>query len=273
MLASTTLCADTIPNSLRKSLLFHATFDGGTDAVYARGDKKIYSAPSYKPGEQAKSRPGLGDVDVELAREKGVQGDALRFRSVNTKALFYQAQRNVDYKPSGWNGTASFWLCVDPQTDLTGYSDPIQITDKAYNDAAIWVDFSKDERPRHFRLGVFGNLRAWNPENLPADKYPKFMERLVVVKNPPFSRDRWTHVVVTWTRLGGNSPAKASLYLDGKLMGTADNITEAFTIQPDNFKLRIGVNYAGLFDEFAIFDRPLTDSEVAELHRAAGTLR
>ena len=65
-----------------------------------------------------------------------------------------------------------------------------QITDKAYNNSAIWVDFTKDERPRHFRLGVFGELKSWNPNNLPGDKNPAFGARLVVEPKHPFARDR-----------------------------------------------------------------------------------
>ena len=63
-----------------------------------------------------------------------------------------------------------------------GFCDPIQITDKAYNDSAIWADFTKDDKPRHFRLGVFGALKSWNPENLPTDRNSVFLKRLVVVK-------------------------------------------------------------------------------------------
>jgi hypothetical protein len=36
--------------------------------------------------------------------------------------------------------------------------------------------------------------------------------------------------------------------------------------------IRLGVNYAGLWDELAIFNRALTDREVAELHAVKGGL-
>src|SRR4051812_43147872 len=251
------------PDSLRKALLLYAPFDGHADARYARGDARIYSAPDYKSLGQAE--PGLGRADVEIAPKEGVHGDALRFRSVNRAALFLKAAGNTSYSSDGWSGTASFWLRLDPDQDLKGFTDPIQITDKAYNDACIWVDFTKDERPRHFRLGVFGNLSAWNPGNVPADKNPAFEKRLVVLQETPFSSKRWTHVAVTWSRIGSES-GSASLYVDGRLVGTAEGIRERFTWEADKALIRLGVNYAGLFDELAIFDRPLTGAEVQQLH-------
>src|SRR5262249_18772731 len=88
----------------------------------------------------------------------------------------------------------------------------IQVTDKAYNDSAIWVDFTKDDKPRHFRLGVFGDLMAWNPTNLPSDKNPAFASRLITVAKPPFRRGTWTHVVITHTGLGsGKGMARLTL--------------------------------------------------------------
>ena len=264
--ASSLLGAQTIPASLAKSVTLYAGFDNGTDASTARGDKRIYSAPSYK--EQDKATQGFGTVPVEIARKEGLRGDALRFTSRNTQALFYKGQDNVAYRPANWNGAVSFWLRLDPERDLApGFCDPIQITDKAYNDSAIWVDFTKDEKPRHFRLGIFGDLKSWNPKNIEPDKNPDFMGRLVVVRKPPFTRDRWTHVVVTWSGLNGANPA-SSLFLDGVLAGTARNIKEPFQWDLARAAVRLGVNYVGLFDELAVFDRSLSEAEVGELHRA-----
>lgn len=90
----------------------------------------------------------------------------------------------------------SFWLQLDPTTDLEpGFCDPIQITDSAYNDAAIWVDFTKDN-PRDFRLGIIGDLKSWNPDNTPPDMNPEFERRLIKVTQPPFARGKWTHVLI-----------------------------------------------------------------------------
>jgi len=249
---------------LGKALSFHASFDKGLDADFARGDRRIYTAPNYKA--QAEAKPGLDHTDVGLLEGQGRFGGALQFRKKNVKAVFYQADKNVAFRPDGWNGTISFWLNLDPDQDLEpGFCDPIQVTDKAFNDSAIWVDFTRDEKPRHFRLGVFGDLKAWNPNNVPADKSPDFAKRLITVAKPPFRRGTWTHVVITHTGLGGGK-GTAKLYLDAKVQGTTETIGEVFRWDLTRGALRVGVSYVGLFDELAVFDRALSDQEVARLH-------
>lgn len=250
--------------SLKEALTFHASFDGKTDAAYAAGDPRIYTAPTYK--EQRQAKPGLDAPAIELAKGEGRFGDGLRFKQKNERAVFYQGAKNVPIDSKNWNGTVSFWLRLDPDADLApGYCDPIQVTDKAYNDSAVWVDFTKDDKPRHFRLGVFGELKSWNPKDIAPDKNPDFLNRLVVVKKTPFSRARWTHVVVTYQALGsGNGTAK--LYLDGKLQGTAQGIRESFVWDPSLGALRLGLSYVGLFDDLSVFNRPLTEKEVLQLH-------
>ena len=37
-----------------------------------------------------------------------------------------------------------------------------------------------------------------------------------------------------------------------------------------NAAIRLGVNYVGLYDELAIFDRALTDAEIGRLHELTG---
>ncbi len=248
---------------LKDSLTFHATFDGTTDAKVALGDKQLYIAQNYK--DQANAKPGLSGPGLELVPKGGRRGGALRFATKNTRAVFYKADKNVAFEPNGWTGTISFWLNLDPEKDLEpGFCDPIQVTDKAYNDSAIWVDFTKDDKPRHFRLGVFGALKAWNPQNLAADKFPAFNDRLVVVKQTPFARGKWTHVAITHSALGGGK-GTAKLYLDGKLQGSTPSIAEPFEWDIAKGAIRLGVGYVGLMDEVAIFKRALTDKEILTL--------
>ena len=170
----------------KDALLFHASFDKGLDADVAKGDRRIYTAPNYK--EQNLAKPGLDHPDVSIVKG-GKRGDALQFRRKNTRAVFYKADKNTAFDPKNWSGTFSFWLSLDPETDLEpGFCDPIQVTDAAHNDSAIWVDFTKDEKPRHFRLGVFGDRDSWDPKKLPGDKNPAFNNRLVAVKKHPFAK-------------------------------------------------------------------------------------
>ena len=152
---------------LLSALTFHAGFDGTTHVQGRLGDKHLYTAPNYKAQNEAK--PGLGNPNVEIAKGAGRKGDALRFKKKNEHAIFFKADKNVAFDPRNWTGTISYWLKLDPDKELEpGFCDPIQVTDNAYNDSAIWTDFTKDEKPRHFRLGVFGALSEWNPANLPS---------------------------------------------------------------------------------------------------------
>jgi len=256
------MSAAAIPASLRKSLTFHASFDKGLDADFARGDAKIYSAPDFK--QQGSAQAGLGQVDAVIEKGIGVGGGgALRFRSKNERALFFRADRQAALAA----GTLSFWLRLDPDKDLApGYTDAIQLTDKEYNDSAIWVDFTKDDVPRHFRLGVFGSLKVWNPADTPPDKNPDFTKRLVVVDKPPFTKERWTLVTVTWTGLGKDGTA--SLFLNGTRISSTTGIREPFEWDASRVAIRLGVNYTGLMDEVAVFDKALSEREIAALFKA-----
>lgn len=247
---------------LRDALLIHAGFDNGPDASFAKGDAKLYTAPSYK--ELDKAVPGLSNPEAEIVAGAGRFGDALKFNKKNEHAVFYRAQDNVAYSPTGWNGTVSFWLSLDPAVDLApGFCDPIQLTDAAYNDGAVWVDFTQ-QNPRQFRLGVFGDFTAWNPDKLPQDKNPIFDSRVIVVESPPFARGKWTHIAIAHEGLGSPQGGTARLYVDGNLMGEK-MIPEPFTIDPANMTIRLGVNYVGLWDELAVFNRPLTEQEIQRL--------
>jgi Concanavalin A-like lectin/glucanases superfamily len=252
-----TLASAPVPEALRSALTLHASFEKGFEADFARGDKRLFHAPNYKQVDALKA--GVGAVDVLMESGSGIAGStALRFRTKNTHALFYRGEGHV----APVSGTISFWLRLDPQKDLApGFSDPIQITDKDYNDSAIWVDFSKDEVPRHFRLGMFGERKVWNPADLPPDKNPDFTRRLVVVERPPFAHETWTHVGITWSELGSGKGTGA-LYLNGKLVSNNSGIRESFVWDPSKVAIRLGVNYVGWMDEIAVFNRDLNSSEV-----------
>jgi hypothetical protein len=258
-------CADLAP--LRQALTFYSSFDHGVDADYAAGDPRLHTAPSLN--RIAEGRPGLGRDDVKVENGAGRFGAALRFERNSAPILFYRAEKNIAYDAGDWSGTVSLWLSLDPDADLLPdhYSDPFQMTDKAWDNAAIFVDFSKDERPRHFRLGVFADTAVWNPQKRKWDEIPEADRPMVTVKTPPFGRGRWTHVAFTFkgfNRAGG--AASAAMYLDGKKVGDLAGRPQAFTWDPAKATMMIGITYLGLFDELAVFDRALSDDEVERLY-------
>jgi hypothetical protein len=259
--------------SIRKALSFHASFDGQADADFARGDKRIYTASNFN---RAGARAGLHRADVEIVRGQGKYGDALRFGKKTEAIVYFQADKNMAYRAKDWSGTVSFWLRLDPDKDLQpGYADPIQITDKKWDDAAFFVDFTKDDKPRHFRLGIYSDLKVWNPNAVKFDTMPTSDKPFSnEVTNPPFGADKWTHVLFTFLGLNtGRADASGKLYLDGKPAATIRDRPLTFTWDPAQAVIMLGLSYIGLFDELAVFDRALTDEEVAYLYRLDGGVR
>ncbi|WP_027391480.1 LamG domain-containing protein [Aquimarina latercula] len=247
-------------NELKNHILFYSSFDRKLSADISKGDGMIYTAESYKKLNNAK--PGLHNPNVVLAKNKGMIGDALHFTEKNTTAIFYKAYKNVDYNNKSWSGSVSFWLQLDPNKDLApGYCDPICITDTRYNDAALWVDFT-DHNPRKFRLGAMGDLNIWNPNN--KNDMTKWEKRTVTINRPPFKKGKWTHVVMTFSKVNtANSTFK--LYVNGTFQGVIKGINDPFTWEPKDGKIMLGLGYIGLMDELVIFNKTLEVNEVKSI--------
>ena len=249
--------------ALKENPIFYTSFDGGTKAQVAAGNPEIYTALDRKNLEGAST--GLEGSHVVLAKGKGLSGDALDFKKKGKPVVFYDAFQNVGYSSESWSGAISFWLQLDPAEDLEpGYCDPIQITDVNYNDASLWVDFTK-ENPRDFRLGVIGDLKQWNPDNLGPDDNPEFEKRLIRVKKPPFERGKWTHIVINFSELG-TANATSELYVNAALQGTLKNVEDLFTWEEERAKIFLGLSYIGLMDELSIFGRPLSPMAIKKIY-------
>lgn len=185
-----TTCAG---DPLKSELLFHASFDHGADADFATGERCIFTAPDRK---RAQPRPGIAEADgVEIEKGGGRFGDALAFRRKSRDLVFYQGEGNLGHQLRNWSGAASFWMRLDPDRDLEpGYCDPLQFVAQAWGEGNMFVEFSKDHTPRHFRYAIMAVTRLWNPGN---EKWEEMARRpMVAVERPPFSRARWTHVCV-----------------------------------------------------------------------------
>lgn len=243
---------------LRDHILFHSSFDGKTTADISVGDSLIYTAENYK--KTANAKPGLHNPDVVLAKDKGLIGDALHFKKKNTSAIYFSGYKNLGYSSKSWSGSFSLWLQLDPDKDLEpGYCDPINLTDVRYNDAALWVDFTKDDKPRKFRLGVMGDLEIWNPEN--KNNEVESEKRLVNVVQPPFGSEKWTHIVITYSEVNTNKSV-CKLYLNGQFQGAVKDVNDPFTWKEENAKIMLGLSYVGLMDELTAFDKTLDPIEV-----------
>ena len=144
-------------------------------------------------------------------------------------------------------------------------TDPIQITDVNYDDASIWVDFTK-ENPRDFRLGIFGDKAVWTKDTLTTPKDTVMEKRFVRVKELPFSSEKWTHVLITYQALG-SPQSTASLYLDGEKIGSIDGIADSFTWDVDKSNIYLGLNFIGAMDEMSIYNIVFTADQVKAFYQ------
>ena len=253
--------------SLKNSLTFYASFDNGTNAEIAKGDKQLYTLINKK-SKLGNHTEGM----TKLVTGQGLSGDALLFSKRDAKWLFYDGNQNFNFDVKDWSGSVSFWIKVDPINKLDpGYVDPIQITPNTWNDASFFVDFDKEGSPRPFRLGAFADKAVWNPENkdIPEPERP-----LVTAKSNPFSDKKWTHVAFTWKRFNTEKKyAIATLYLNGKNEGSIKNWNQKFSWADKNHRILIGLNYMGLFDDLACFNRALSQKEIESIYEHKKSLR
>lgn len=259
-------------SSLLEGQIFAADFDGTEDArVFPTdGDGKIYTADSL----------ALKDIvvgnhirEVRIATNAGRSGDALQFAAKTRQVLLYKASQNGIHPQDDWSGTVSVWMKLNPDNDLpAGFCDPIQITARKWNDASFFIDFDK-ELPRDFRLGVFSDYAFWNPNDTKFEDIPPAAKPMITVTDPPFSSDKWTHVVFTFSGINTarKNSSSASLYLNGDLQGSMQRPLQ-FTWtrtedRPDAAIIMLGINYVGYMDNLSIWNRALSADEVGRLHK------
>jgi hypothetical protein len=121
-------------------------------------------------------------------------------------------------------------------------------------------------------MGVFGDAEVWNPGGGEGGDHPEFLDRLVPAQAMPFSRDEWTHVVIRFSHLN-TGQGRATLFLNGKSQGAQENITEPFSWDLEKATIRLGINYVGLMDEIAIFNRALSEEEINTIFQMKNGLK
>jgi hypothetical protein len=256
---------------LSRALTLHASFDKGLDADFARGDKNCYDLQ----GKETKKAAATDDV--RLAPEAGRFGGALHFVRKNKLRPAFKNAGVLDYADKNWNASVSVWLRLDPDKDLEpGYCDPVQIVGDDGKKGFIFLEWSKDEKPRFFRYAVRPLFKIWNPDNRQWDQIPFDKRPMVQVKRAPFTRDAWTHVVFTLENVNDKSKLQsARLYLNGQRQGSIENWDLTFGWNPSRVLLVLGAAYVGHMDDLAVFNRSLSDDEVKQLYglkRGAGEL-
>jgi hypothetical protein len=251
---------------IASALTFHASFDYGANADFALGDSGAYTVELPMGAIVTEGTPGIAHPSISIAKGAGKYGDALAFTEPSNAILFYKAEKSVAYSPQLFAGTASFWMRLDP-TEIGGqYADPFQLTDKIYSDDCIWIDFTNNDVPSDFRLGVFGDRKSWDPNNQQASS-KEFYWRLAKVTEPPFAKDRWTHVVVTWEGINNSQAGRARLYFDAEYQEASGIIRERLNWEIEKCTIRLGTGpFVGFIDDLALFNRALTIEEIRALY-------
>ena len=88
-----------------------------------------------------------------------------------------------------------------------------------------------------------------------------------------FKAGEWHHVVLTWKNFDtGNKDALALLFIDGKHIGDVKTYEIAMGWDLEQTGIYVAVNYLGLLDELALFNRVLTPEEINLLRKTPGLL-
>ena len=203
-----------------------------------------------------------------MVDDAGRFGGSLFFPHKSSFRPLFRNAGVVGYNRDDWSATVSLWLRLDPDKDLKpGYCDPIQIVGDDSKKGYVFLEFSKDETPRFFRYAIRPLFKIWNPDNvswadIPFDKRP-----MVQVESPPFSGNRWTHVLFTVEHINSKTEKQIGcLYINGKLQGTIENWDLTFQWQPPKVKLILGAAYVGHMDDLAVFNRALNVDEVKQVY-------
>ncbi len=256
--ASPAIAAELAP--LRSALTLHASFDGKFDADFSRGDRTLYFTGGGTSGAAKET-----DV-IKVSADGGRFGGALLVTKKNPVRPFFKGPGAIDYKAANWSGTVAVWLKLTPDEDLElGYCDPVQIVGGDAKKGFIFLEWSKDETPRHFRFAIRPLFEIWNPKNQDWAKMTDAERPMVALHRAPFARTRWTHAVFTFDRLNAGKAGIGKLYLDGKPQGAIKDWDLTFGWEPDKVQLVLAAAYVGGIDDLAVFDRALSEREVAQV--------
>lgn len=162
-----------------------------------------------------------------------------------------------------------------PGQDLEpGYCDAFQLVAQSWDGRIMFIEFSKDHPPCHFRYALLPVPHYWNPKNIGWEEMPESDRPMIPVHKPPFARDKWTHVVFTFGSVNtGKKDGWGKLYVDGTLQGEFTCRENTFNWEAQQSAVTLGVSYVGFLDELALFDKPLTAAEVKLIHAAPHGLR
>jgi concanavalin A-like lectin/glucanase superfamily protein len=261
--------------SLIKAATFYASFDDAVKADFGGGELTLSTRFPHKTEKGVfVFEKGYPEKSYRISEGRGNAGGALEAVDVpaDSGRIFFPAKGNIAHKKGGWSASLSVWVSFDPDTQLkTKFCDPIQITSKSAGNGGLWFDFN-DAKPRNMRMGVFPAVTEARPM---IKESREAWSPMVWVDSPGFHVGEWHHIVMNWHNLDtGRNDGRAALYIDGKLMGEIKDKDYPLTMDWDLDKagIYVAISYIGLMDELALFDRPLTEADIAILRAKPGVL-
>lgn len=258
-----------VEESFATSLIFHASFDQSTTADYAKGIPILFESKSITA--RASSEPFSSESQTLKQKPDGGRfAGCIQFERKTDSVVFFKALDNFPIPAKRNNGTVSFWLKTDPDTELReGFCDPIQVTSKQWDDAAFFVEFEKrPAKTTPFRLGVYADKQVWNPQGIDFADVPPEKRPLISVDHPPFQKDKWVHVAFTFANFNNSTPNGTSdLYLNGSRVGALSPRIQTFTWDVEQAAIMLGLGYVGSMDDLAIFNRALTPKEIESIYK------
>jgi hypothetical protein len=255
---------------------FYASFDEALRGDFGGGGLELSTRRNH-PTEKGAFvfEEGFPADAFRIAPGKGVSGGALEAVDVlpGNGRIHFPAKGNLAYRKGGWGGTLSVWINHDPDVQLkTGFCDPVQITQKGAGNGGLWFDFNDAKPARNLRMGAFPAVAPGAPQ---IRESREAFSPMVWIDRPGFKVGDWHHVAIAWSGFdSGRKDARAALYIDGRLRGEVRDKDYPISMDWDLEKtgIYVAVGYIGLLDELALFDRPLSDSELAALRSQPGLL-
>lgn len=263
-------------DNLRKAVTFYVSFDEKLEGDLGRGDLRLWSY--VNDGKKGKiGRLGYDTKKVSLSPH-GKFGGALETKGglADGAFLYFPVAKKlaIPTNGGGWGGAVSLWVKADLEKigDKSMW-DPVQITDKNWNDGSFWCDLADGKSPRDLRLGVFPAVPAVPAgQKAPSEKEAETI--WVRAKASPFRSQTWHHIVLTWSNFDSGKPnGQADCYLDGKLLNRASDRQATMNWNPDKTRMMLGLGLIGQLDDIAVFNRPLTQDEITVIHASPNGLK
>lgn len=241
-----------IEEKLSTHVLFFSNFEKGVDALSSAGSTLAEIDGALTTHHIT---DGVGETDKT--------SDGYISFSKGSGALIYEGKGNFPYEEKkAWSGSVSFWMGVDPKTDLeANYPEPFHIG-KKWDDAVIFVDFDKKNSPLSLRFGCYPDKTGEVTDEM-------VQKRVIRVEGLNWKNTEWHHIVISCKNFNSGKPnSEWALYVDGVEKGRRKNLRQDLSWGPVAQSIRFNhYKYAGKIDEIAVFDIALGPADAKYLYK------